>query len=129
MKKLIILLFAVLFNTAYSQTPDGFKNVSSEEFKKLVDAKKGILIDLRTDEEIKSKGMIAGAIQINFLGKDAEQEINKLDKNKTYLIYCAGGGRSGDCSELMQKSGFKEVVNLEKGIEDWKKKGFEVEKK
>ena len=27
------------------------------------------------------------------------------------------------------KEGFKEVINLAKGIEDWKKQGFEIEKK
>ena len=87
------------------------------------------MIDLRTDDEIKSKGMIKGALQIDFLGKDAELAISKLDKKKTYLIYCAGGGRSGDCAELMQKSGFKEVINLEKGFTEWKNKGFDIEKK
>ena len=55
--------------------------------------------------------------------------ISKLDKTKTYLIYCAGGGRSGECAELMKKEGFTHVVNLEKGFDDWKKKGFEVEMK
>jgi rhodanese-related sulfurtransferase len=29
----------------------------------------------------------------------------------------------------MQKLGFTHVVNLEKGFDDWKKKGFEVETK
>jgi rhodanese-related sulfurtransferase len=55
--------------------------------------------------------------------------ISKLDKTKTYLIYCAGGGRSGECADLMKKEGFTHVVNLEKGFDDWKKKGFEVETK
>jgi rhodanese-related sulfurtransferase len=54
--------------------------------------------------------------------------IEALDKNKTYYIFCAGGGRSGDCLELMQKAGFKEVVELEKGFDNWKSKGFDVQK-
>ncbi|MEO6302805.1 MAG: rhodanese-like domain-containing protein [Bacteroidia bacterium] len=105
------------------------KNVGPEAFKKLIDEKKYILIDLRTTDEIKSKGMIKGAMQIDFLDKNAEATIEKLDKNKSYLIYCAGGGRSADCAELMQKQGFKEVINLEKGFGDWKNKGFEIETK
>lgn len=102
-------------------------NVNAEEFKKQIDSKKAILIDLRTTDEIKSKGKIPGAQQIDFLAKDSEKQIEKLDKSKTYLIYCAGGGRSGDCAELMQKSGFKNVVNLEKGFGDWKNKGYGTE--
>jgi rhodanese-related sulfurtransferase len=103
------------------------KNVSAEEFKKMIDAKKGEVIDLRTTNEIVSKGKIKNAKQLDYLAKDSEEQIKKLDKNKTYLVYCAGGGRSSEAAELMQKLGFKEVVNLEKGYDDWKKKGFETE--
>lgn len=126
MRKIIALLFVFFIYAGQAQV---VKNVSADEFKKLIDSKKGVLIDLRTDDEIKSKGKIKDAQQLDFLSKEAELLISKLDKNKTYLIYCAGGGRSGDCAELMQKSGFKEVVNLEKGFDDWKRKGFSVEQK
>lgn len=109
----------------YSQT---IKNVTATEFKKEIETKKGILIDLRTPEEIATKGKIKGALEIDFLSKDAEKEISKLDKNKIYLVYCAGGGRSADCAELMVKDGFKEIINLDKGFGDWLKNGYEIEK-
>lgn len=125
MKKILLLLLVFGMSSFYSQN---VKNVSAEEFKKQIDSKKGILIDLRTTDEIKTKGKIPDALQIDFLAKDSEKEIEKLDKNKPYLIYCAGGGRSEECAELMQKSGFKEVINLEKGFGEWKTKGFEIEK-
>jgi rhodanese-related sulfurtransferase len=126
MKKIITFL-AILFSiSAFSQTT---KNVDAITFKKLIDEKKSVLIDLRTADEINSKGKIKGSVQLDFLSKDAEAVIDKLDKKKPYLIYCAGGGRSGDCAELMQKKGFKEVVNLEKGFDDWKRKGMAVETK
>lgn len=124
MKKLFFLAFAICSTTLFSQSK--VENVDAATFKKYVDEKKGVLIDLRTDDELKNKGMIKGAMQIDFLAKDAEEKISKLDKKKTYLIYCAGGGRSGDCAELMEKQGFSHVVNLEKGIEGWKKSGFET---
>jgi phage shock protein E len=124
MKKLLLFSFAVITSAVFSQTKT--ENVDPVTFKKYIDEKKGILIDLRTDDELKNKGMIKGALQIDFLAKDAEDKISKLDKKKTYLIYCAGGGRSGDCAELMEKQGFTHIVNLEKGIEGWKKSGFET---
>lgn len=126
MKRLITLALIVLSTTAFSQTKTKIENVDAATFKKYIDEKKGVLIDLRTNDELKNKGMIKGAIQIDFLAKDSEAQIAKLDKKKTYLIYCAGGGRSGDCAELMEKQGFSHVVNLEKGIEGWKKSGFET---
>lgn len=127
MKKILSLILVSVCISVQSQTV--VKNVDAATFKKLIDENKSELIDLRTTDEISSKGMIRGAKQIDFLDKNAEAEIKKLDPKKTYLIYCAGGGRSGDCAELMTKMGFKEVINLEKGFEDWKRKGFDIEKK
>lgn len=105
------------------------RNVDAPAFKKLIGEKRFVLIDLRTSEEIAKKGAIKGSTQIDFLAKDAEAQIEQLDHNKPYLIYCAGGGRSSDCGELMQKLGFKTVVNLEKGFADWMAKGYEIEKR
>ncbi|MEI6020075.1 MAG: rhodanese-like domain-containing protein [Bacteroidota bacterium] len=126
MIKKLTFLFILLSGIMGAQN---IKNVDATAFKKLIDDKKGELIDLRTKPEIESKGKIKGATEIDFLAKDIDAQIAKLDKNKTYLIYCAGGGRSGDCALMMQKMGFKEVYNLEKGYGDWKNKGFEIEKK
>jgi rhodanese-related sulfurtransferase len=127
MKK-IITLFA-LFASMMSFAQTKIEHVDAATFKKLINEKKSYLIDLRTDDELKNKGFIKGVVQIDYFKKDAEEVISKLDKKKTYLIYCAGGGRSGECAELMQKLGFLHVVNLENGFDDWKKKGFEIEMK
>ncbi len=126
MRQLITLALLVLTFSVFAQNKTKVENVDAVTFKKHVDEKKGIIIDLRTDDEIKSKGMIKGAIQIDFLAKDGEEKITKLDHNKTYLIYCAGGGRSGQTVELMEKQGFSHVIHLEKGFDDWKKKGLET---
>jgi len=125
MKKIITIL--ALFTSMMSIAQTKIEHVDAATFKKLIDEKKSSLIDLRTDDELKNKGFIKGAAQIDYFKKDAEETIAKLDKNKTYLIYCAGGGRSGECAELMQKLGFIHV--LEKGFDDWKKKGFEIDMK
>jgi len=126
MKKIISLLCLIMSLTGMAQTK--VQNVDAETFKAYVDGKKGVLIDLRTADEISSKGMIPSAKVIDYLGKNSEKEIVKLDKKKTYLIYCAGGGRSGECAALMTKLGFTEVVNLEKGYGDWKRKGYATTK-
>lgn len=127
MKKTLTILALLFSMISISQTK--IENVDAATFKKLIDEKNSVLIDLRTDDELKNKGYIKNALQIDYFKKDAEATISKLDKKKTYLIYCAGGGRSGECSELMEKQGFSHVINLEKGFDDWKKKGFEVEMK
>ena len=125
MKYVITLIVFLTTIVGVSQTK--IEHVDAITFKTWIDGKKACLIDLRTDDELKNKGFIKGAIQIDYLKKDAEDKIAKLDKKKTYLIYCAGGGRSGECAELMEKLQFKHVINLEKGFDDWKKKGFAIE--
>lgn len=127
MKKLFATIALFCSVVSFAQTK--VENVDAVTFKKMIDEKKSVLIDLRTDDELKNKGYIKGATQIDWFGKNAEETIKKLDKKKTYLVYCAGGGRSGECADLMKANGFTHVVNLEKGFDDWKKKGFEIEKK
>jgi phage shock protein E len=123
---LIVSIFILARPLAQAQV---VSNVSAEEFKKGLESDKNtVLVDLRTTDEI-NKGFIKGSIQLDFLAKDAEKQIDKLDKNKTYYVYCAGGGRSSEAATYMQQHGFKKVVNLTKGFGEWSKKGFEVEKK
>ena len=131
MKKLFSLLLIVLTANLFSQSKVAsvktkVENVDAATFKKYMDVKNAYIIDLRTTAEIESKGKIKGSEQIDFLAKNSEEAIGILDKKRTYMIYCAGGGRSGDCVELMTKLGFKYVINLEKGFDDWKKQGYET---
>jgi len=130
MKKIMIVLLLLTSVAATAQTNTKVvTNLSAERFRAAsANDKNSIIIDLRTIDEIAAKGFIKGAMQIDYLAKDAEQKIDKLDKNKTYYIYCAGGGRSGECAEYMEKHGFKRVYNLEKGFSEWVTKGFPIEK-
>lgn len=123
-----LALFAFIFGMGVAKAQN-VKNVSAVEFKKLMTEQNTVVIDLRTNDEINSKGFIKNMQQIDYLAKDADSKIEKLDRSKSYLLYCAGGGRSADAAEQMIKLGFKNVINLEKGFDDWKKQGLEVEKK
>ncbi|MBL0330969.1 MAG: rhodanese-like domain-containing protein [Bacteroidetes bacterium] len=131
MKKLILLFVALVSFASISKAQNPVvTNLSSERFKAIIENdKNGTIIDLRTTEELEKKGFIKGAIQLDYLAKDSEKQIDKLDKNKTYYIYCAGGGRSSEAAAYMEKSGFKRVYTLEKGLSEWLQKGFPVEKK
>jgi rhodanese-related sulfurtransferase len=133
MRKVIVLFIAITsatFTFAQNAKPSAIINMPSERFKAALSGdKNAVIIDLRTTEEIQKTGIIAGAKQIDWTGKDAEAQIKKLDKNKNYYVYCASGGRSSDCAEFMEKQGFSRIYNLQSGMSDWLKKGFPVEKK
>jgi len=117
--KFISFLFAILIvtiscnsqNAAQALNPVAF----SEKMKTSPDA---VVLDVRTPGEF-SGGFIAKATNVNFSDADFKSEISKLDKNKTYLVYCLSGKRSGAAAGYMRSIGFKDVINLEGGILAW----------
>ena len=84
-----------------------------------------IIIDVRTPQEF-NEGYIENAVNIDFYSETFKEDLDKLDKNKTYFIYCRSGNRSGRAMPIMKELGFKEVYNLSAGIKDWIAEGLPV---
>jgi rhodanese-related sulfurtransferase len=102
----------------------GVHVLSSPEAKSLLESNKEILIlDVRTPQEF-AAGHLDQAVNIDFQAPDFEEKVTKLDAAKTYLLYCAAGGRSSMASELLEKHGFKYIYNCQKGFEDLKEIGI-----
>ena len=94
---------------------------SSWEKQALTD-KKGIVLDVRTPEEFENS-RIPDSKNIDFYNpQNFMQEIEKLDKNNQYYIYCRTGVRSANSCALMKELGFKNTFNLIGGIVEWKGK-------
>ena len=65
------------------------------------------LLDVRTSKEY-AEGHLAGARQLDYLNPEAfDAGISKLDKSRTYYIYCRSGKRSHGACLKMKKQGFK----------------------
>lgn len=129
MLSFLVLITVASFSQETTAQSKNTIDVSVSEFKALMDSLKGeVLIDLRTPEELR-KGKIAGAVVINFFGDDFEPAIEALDPNKTYLLYCASGGRSGETAQLLEKKGFKKIYNLETGFNGWTREKMPVSRK
>ena len=77
-----------------------------------------VIIDVRTPQEF-AEGYIENAVNIDFYAETFRDELDNLDKNKTYLIYCRSGGRSGRALDMMAELRFKEVHNILGGILAW----------
>ena len=94
-------------------------NIDIVETKKMMEANKDIvLIDVRTPEEI-ARGKINNALEMNISSPEFTDKINKLDKSKEYIVYCAVGGRSATAVSMMQQMGFTKVHNLAPGYVGW----------
>src|SRR3954469_17320088 len=92
MKQLSILLLILILISARALAAD-VKNVSPQQFEKMRAAKTNIVLDVRTQKEYEA-GHIPGAVQIDFNSPDFDKKVGALDKDKTYLVHCAGGNRS-----------------------------------
>ena len=86
-----------------------------------------ILLDVRTSKEY-AEGHLAGARQLDYLNPEAfDAGISKLDKSRTYYIYCRSGKRSHGACLKMKKQGFK-IYDMEGGILNWTKLGMPIER-
>ena len=138
-KKMIIgLFFLILFflSGCISNKDDNsisedqiLKDITVEEAYILIqnntDDQNFIILDIRTQEEYES-GHIQNSIMIDFYQDTFENELDKLDKNNIYLIYCRTGRRTGIAIDIMGEIGFFEVYNMEGGITQWKANGYPI---
>ena len=77
------------------------------------------ILDVRTPEEFESS-RIPNSVNIDFYNPEIfTQEIGKLDKDKSYYIYCRTGVRSANSCHLMKELGFTKTYNLIGGIVNW----------
>ena len=95
----------------------GIQDISKEQVNNLLD-KQVIVIDIRTDKEFK-EGNINTSFNLDFQKREFIDSLERLDKEKEYLIYCASGNRSLKASHIMKSLGFKTIYNYKKGYLDW----------
>ncbi len=96
-----------------------FKSVSNEEAKRIISEKKSdakfSILDVRTPGEFQL-GAIPGAKNIDYYEPSFLEELAKLDKDGSYLVYCRSGSRSKGALEIMRQLGFSEVYELDNGF-------------
>ena len=123
MRKLIILLLAVMLLTACGQDKENnqgavYVNITAEEAKEIMDTKEGyIILDVRTQEEYE-QGHIPGAILIPDTEINAEVEKVLTDKDQLILVYCRSGRRSKLAAEALVELGYTNIKEFG-GIIDW----------
>lgn len=108
MKSIAYVITAFILLTVILKIYSQSKPVKMTE---LLTKSPGIVIDVRTNSEWNS-GHYKDAIHLDWNNGDFKKESIKFDKNKTYYLYCAAGGRSGQATEYLKSMGFKNVVNL-----------------
>jgi len=95
-------------------------DLSQEEWSaQLAEDKNAYILDVRTEDEV-ADGIIPKAKNIDiYLGDEFIAELEKLDKEKNYYVYCRSGARSGQACAIMNKLGIEKAYNLEGGFMNW----------
>ena len=102
------------------------QNVDANTFEQKIIAGGVQVLDVRTAGEY-SGSHLKNVMLADWTNKaQFEERVKYLDKNKTLLVYCAAGGRSGQAAVWLKEQGFKEVVNLQGGITAWNAAGKPV---
>lgn len=101
--------------------------ISVDEALGLVGSDTHVFVDLRDGTEQAKSGTIPGAVASSRgmmeFHVDPESPAHKpeLNQDKTYIFYCASGGRSALAAKVAMEMGLDPVVNLTGGIAAWKK--------
>lgn len=115
----------VLVLSGCSASGGATSNMDAQEFSAKTQEAGVVTLDVRTPDEF-NQGHIAGAINIDVEASTFENEVSKLDKSKSYAVYCQSGRRSGIATGQMEKLGFANLSNLQNGILDWMAQGMPV---
>ena len=105
--------------------------VSAKEAADLIDKHNGdsdfAILDIRTPGEFQS-GHLAKSIPIDFYSQTFADQLSRLDKKKTYLVYCRTGNRSTSSLSLFKKLKFEKIYHMSNGISGWKSQDLPVTK-
>ena len=107
------------------------EDITIQEASDLIDENQGnqdfVIIDVRTPAEF-TDGHIENAINIDFRSEGFKDSINKLDKSKTYLVYCRTANRSRSAVNIMEELDFNKIYHMLGGIVQWEATGFPIVK-
>ncbi|WP_420862154.1 rhodanese-like domain-containing protein [Algirhabdus cladophorae] len=107
--------------------------LSVEDALELVQSPDHVFVDLRDGTEQAKTGMIPGAVASSrgmmefHIDPDSPGHKPEFNQDKTYVFYCASGGRSALAATVAIDMGLTPVVNLSGGVAAWIKGGGALE--
>lgn len=87
------------------------------EVKQMMDeGKKLLLLDVRQPMEVQA-AKIEGSVNIPM--GEINSRIGELSPGTTTIVHCHHGMRSAQVASILLKAGFKDVLNMAGGIDQW----------
>tara|TARA_B100000678_G_scaffold182089_1_gene152134 strand:+ start:380 stop:781 length:402 start_codon:yes stop_codon:yes gene_type:complete len=110
-----LLVTIILLINATSKK--GGTKISPQNLVALSNNETAFIVDLRDSEQFQN-GHITGSINIPFL--NLSNRTNEIPQDKSVILVCEMGNVSPNAGELLKKEGFKELLILKGGINEWR---------
>lgn len=106
--------------------------IDRKKAEELISGSGAVVVDVRDAPEVEKTGKIAGAIHVSrgmleFRADPACKYHDQIfSREKTYILYCASGGRSALSGKALVELGYANVYNLG-AFKDWADAGGTIE--
>jgi len=104
-------------------------NITTEEAHAMIYADPGnpglVILDVRIQVEYDNEH-IENVAHLDYYSLTITEDLNNLDKTRTYIVYCRSAKRSGLTLDIMKDLGFRKVYNMLGGILQWIDDGYDV---
>jgi rhodanese-related sulfurtransferase len=123
---LSVFVFMIICSLSYAAEKASYVDITPAEAKALIEKTPDIIIiDV---SPAYSKGHLPKAVHYYIGDGSLDKAIPKLDKDKTYLVYCHIDRVSIQGAQKLIDSGFKKVYRLEGNYKAWVDAGYPIEK-
>ena len=119
--------------TLVSEALKEIKTINSDQAFKMVKENNCNLIDIREANELDVAGRIEGASHIPrgmlevYLDPNSPIIQNgQIDKNKEFVLFCAGGVRSALAVKSLKEMGYEKISHIDGGFAAMSSSGFKI---
>lgn len=120
------------FKQMVDEAKSRITSISPEDAKARLGRDEVVFIDLRDVRELEREGMVPGAFHCPrgmlefWIDPDSPYHKDIFAGDKQFVFYCNGAWRSALAADVAQQMGLENVVEMDGGFTEWKKKGFPV---
>ena len=109
------------------------KTIDAEEAYQMFENKNCNLIDIRESNELENTGSVEGAnhiprgmLEVYLDPKSPVFQNGQLDKNKEFVLFCAGGVRSALAVKSLKDMGYQKVSHIDGGFGSIASSNFKI---
>ncbi len=120
-------------NQLVSEVMNEIKTINTDEAYQMIQSNNCNLIDIREINELENTGKVEGAIHIPrgmlevYLDPNSPIFKNgKLDQNKEFVLFCAGGVRSALAVKSLKDMGYENISHIDGGFASISNSNFKI---